>query len=71
MADPTAFSHRGQVEVNAALAGARKKDIGDGLWVFDRRRSASDIAPLEAVALARHGWVIYGGNDYNVLDSVF
>jgi hypothetical protein len=68
---PPSFFHRGQVEVNAALAGAKRKDIGDGLWVFDRKRSESDVAPLEAVALARHGWVLFGGDNYNVLDSVF
>lgn len=61
------FTHRGQVEVNAALAGAKRKDIGDGLWVFDRARSETDIAPLEAVALARQGWVVHGGTQtFNV-----
>lgn len=59
-ADPPSFAHRGQPEVDAALAGAKKKDLGDGLWVFDRKHSQSPIAALEAVAIARHGWVIYG-----------
>jgi hypothetical protein len=68
---PATFTHRGQTEVNAALAGARTKDIGDGLWVFDRRKSETDIAPLEALALARHGWVLYGANDYDVLQSAY
>jgi hypothetical protein len=68
---PATFTHRGQTEVNAALAGARTKDIGDGLWVFDRRKSETDIAPLEALALARHGWVLYGGQTYDVLQSIW
>lgn len=68
---PPSFFHRGQIEVNAALAGAKRKDIGDGLWVFDRKRSESDVAPLEAVALARHGWVLYGGDNYDVLQSAW
>jgi hypothetical protein len=58
---PSDFTHRAQVEVNAALAGARKKDIGDGLWCFDRRKSETDVAPLEALAYARQGWVMFGG----------
>ena len=62
-ADPPGFAHRGQPEVDAALAGTKRKDIGDGLWVFDRKRSMSDIAPLEAVTLARYGWVLYGQDD--------
>lgn len=59
--DVPTFTHRDQVEVNAALAGARKKDVGSGLWTFDRDKSETDVAPLEAIAYARHGWVIYGG----------
>lgn len=66
---PPSFFHRGQVEVNAALAGAKRKDIGDGLWVFDRKRSESDVAPLEAVALARLGWVLYGSNGPSVYET--
>lgn len=57
------FAHRGQLEVDAALAGARKKDIGEGLWAFDRKRSETDVAPLEALAIARHGWLQHGGGE--------
>jgi hypothetical protein len=63
LADPSEFTHRGQLEVDAALAGAKTKDIGDGLWVFDRRKSETDIEPLEALSIARHGWVLYGDSD--------
>lgn len=56
------FRHRAQAEVTASLAGARKKDIGDG-WVLDRRRSLSDVTPLEVLALARWGFVSFGLDD--------
>jgi hypothetical protein len=39
--------------------------------VFDRRKSETDIAPLEALALARHGWVLYGGRTYDILQSIW
>lgn len=55
-----AWSHRGQLEVTAALAGAKKKDLGAGLWLFDKAKSETDTAPLEALAWARFGWVQYG-----------
>jgi phage terminase large subunit-like protein len=48
------FRHRGQAPLNAALAGAKKKDMGDA-WVFDRKASAVDVSPLDAVVLALHG----------------
>jgi len=62
-ADPASFTHRGQVEVDAALAGAKTKTLGDGLWVYDRLHSETDVAPLEALSIARHGWVLYGQAD--------
>lgn len=64
------FRHRGQAEVSAALAGARKKDVGDG-WVLDRRRSAADVTPLEVLALARWGFVKFGRATYDVMNSAW
>lgn len=60
--DEPTFAHRGQAEVDGALAGSARKDLGSGLWVFDRRKSETDIAPLEALAFARHGWAVYGSD---------
>lgn len=62
-AEAPEFAHLGQLEVDAALAGAKKRDVGGGLWAFDRDKSETDVAPLEAVAFARRGWVIYGQAD--------
>ena len=44
--------HRPDAALDAALASAVKKDIGDGLWLWSRKNSAVDISPLVAVTLA-------------------
>jgi hypothetical protein len=46
--------HLGQPPLNAALAGAKKRAIGDA-WAWDRKRADVDITPLVAVTLAAHG----------------
>jgi hypothetical protein len=46
--------HLGQPPLNAALAGAKKRDVGDA-WAWDRKRADVDITPLVAVTLAAHG----------------
>jgi hypothetical protein len=38
--------HLGDQVAARALAGAAKRDIGDGLWAWSRRKSTSDICPL-------------------------
>lgn len=55
------WRHIGQTQVDIAVEGARRRDIGDGGWAFGRNRSAdasADIAPLVAVALARWGFTM-------------
>jgi hypothetical protein len=44
--------HLGQSELDAAVAGADRKDYGDA-WLWSRRRSRTDISPLVAITLAR------------------
>jgi len=44
--------HRGQRPLDVAVAGAKRKDIGDA-WVWGRKTSTADVSPLEAVTLAR------------------
>jgi hypothetical protein len=39
--------------LDAAVAVARRRPIGDGSWTFDRRRSAGDVSPLIAAMIAR------------------
>lgn len=45
--------HLGQPELDRAVANAGRRDIGDGGWLWSRKRSSVDIAPLYAVTLAR------------------
>jgi hypothetical protein len=49
---PPVFRHRDQAVLNAALAGAGKRGLGDGGWAWNRRTSTTDISPLVAVTLA-------------------
>jgi phage terminase large subunit-like protein len=50
-----AVVHIDQPVLNRAVAGASRKDVGDGAWRFSRNRSSVDISPLVAVTLARWG----------------
>jgi hypothetical protein len=55
-AGPSAWRHIGQGQVDLAIEGAVKRDIGDGAWAFGRKVSAKvsvDICPIVAVAGAR------------------
>lgn len=47
--------HLGQPELNRALAGARKLDVGAGAFVFVKKGGSSAISPLYALVLAMHG----------------
>lgn len=38
--------HLDDPALNRAIAGAGRRDIGDGLWAWSRRKSDSDISPL-------------------------
>lgn len=46
-------AHIDQPRLNRALAGAKRRDVGDGAWKLSRSLSTVDIGPLVAVALAR------------------
>ena len=45
--------HIDQPVLNRAIAGAARRDVGDGAWKMSRSRSSVDIGPAVAVALAR------------------
>ena len=54
-------SHSDQPQLNAAVAGARRRPIGDaGMFGWDRRDGSVFISPLCAVTLARFGAVTSG-----------
>jgi hypothetical protein len=48
------FAHIGQPALDAAVAGAGERTLGDK-WAFQQRVSTADITPLVAVALALWG----------------
>jgi hypothetical protein len=52
--DEKRVTHFGDPDLEASIAGAAKRTVGDGRWVWGRRNSSSDVAALEAATLA--GW---------------
>ena len=63
--------HRNQAPLNFALAGARKRPIGDA-WLWARKDLAADVCPLVAATLARWGWLIapVPAQPYDPLESI-
>jgi hypothetical protein len=59
VADPATLRHLDQLELNLALAGALKREIGDR-WLWARKNVAVDISPLVAVTLAAWGLATRG-----------
>ena len=53
------LEHRGQPALDAAVAGARRRTLGDA-WAWARRGNA-DVSPLVAVTLASYGLTAVGG----------
>jgi hypothetical protein len=53
--DTKTLRHRAQADLDAALAGAVDRDVGDGGKAWGRRKSSADISPLVAVTLAAWG----------------
>ena len=53
------WRHLGQGPLDAAVGGARTRPLMDA-WAWSWSRSRADIAPLEAVTLARHGFMSFG-----------
>jgi len=68
--DRDGLRHLGQLTLDESVRAAKKRDIGDGAWAFGRRLSEQDISPLMVVTLALHGLALFGGDDYDPLDSI-
>lgn len=56
--DTGTLYHLGQAPLTAALAGARKRDVGDA-WAWARRSDGVDISPLVAATHAVWGWEMF------------
>lgn len=52
-----------------ALAGAVRRDVGDGLWAWGRRKSTTDITPLVAATGAL--WALSTKPAYDPLNSIW
>jgi phage terminase large subunit-like protein len=55
-----AVFHGPQPNLDAAVLAARKRAIGDGMFAFGRKASASDITPIVAVSHAAWGHTQFG-----------
>jgi hypothetical protein len=53
------WRHLGHPPLDAAVAGARAKPLADA-WAWSHSASKADGSPLEAVTLARHGFMTHG-----------
>jgi hypothetical protein len=53
------WRHLGQEPLDTAVKGARTRTLADA-WAWSWQHSAADIGPLEAVTLARHGFMTHG-----------
>jgi hypothetical protein len=53
------WRHLGQKPLDDAVAGARTRPLADA-WAWSWRGAKADTGPVEAVTLARHGFMTYG-----------
>lgn len=69
LVDNQAFTHSGDPLFTDALAGAVKRDIGEGLWVWGWRNSTTDISPLYAATGAL--WALSQNPPYDPLANIW
>lgn len=62
--------HIGQAPLTAAVAAARRRQIGEA-WGWGRRHTDAVISPLVAATLALHGHRSRAEPDYDLLDSFY
>jgi hypothetical protein len=61
------FRHRGEHEFTTAVAGAQRREVGDG-HKWSRKDSSVDITPLVAATVAM--WVAVSGDTEEIRPSV-
>jgi hypothetical protein len=64
------FAHREDDRLTRAIEGAGRRDIGDGLWAWSRKRSDADICPLVAFTEGLWGLSRFRVGEYDLLNSV-
>jgi phage terminase large subunit-like protein len=62
--------HRGQPELATSLAGATRRELGDGAFAWARRTTLTDISPLVAITSAAWAHGKFTRASYDVLRSV-
>lgn len=67
--DTRSVWHGGQPSLDAALAGARKRTLGESGWAWGRKGSHVDISPLVAATLAVWGLATFGGSKNSDWDA--
>jgi phage terminase large subunit-like protein len=55
--------HRDDPVLNAAVAGAKQRELGDR-WAWARRTSRSNVSPLVSVTLAHYGVTVLGSGGF-------
>ncbi len=63
------FTHSPDDLFVTALAGAVRRNVGDGLWAWGRRKSTTDISPLVAATGAL--WALAVKPSYDPLESIW
>jgi hypothetical protein len=63
--------HLDQAPLNAALAGAKPRPMGDGGFKWSRKDSSVDISPLVAVTLADYALALHGGQQEDTANPWF
>jgi hypothetical protein len=64
------FRHRADPRLTAAIEAAGRRDVGDGLWMWSRRRSDGDICPLVAFTVGLWGLQKFRVGEYDLMNSV-
>lgn len=59
------FWHPDEAPLNDAVSAAGKRPLGDG-WAWSRKDSRADIGPLEALTVARHGFLLHATDETDV-----
>jgi len=67
--DSPRLVHLGDDHLAAAIAGAARRDRGDGAWVWGRKRSDVDICPLIAATEVFWGISTFGVKAYDLMKS--
>ncbi len=70
--EPRRMTHSADPLFEVALAGADKRDIGDGLWIWTRRgEQLVELSPLYGITGALWLLEVTRPEDYDVLSSVY